>query len=120
MKSNTKKSTAKKPVVKSTKKPATKKPVVKKLPAKKTAAKKSVVVKVPIQNQVAKTQPEKPGYPIVMTPCKRGSDIAHSGQKCSGRRAYNMSQPGASVVVFKCVQCSYSWSVTIGGACNLF
>lgn len=54
--------------------------------------------------------------PIVLVKCKRGNDRLTEGQFCDSKSAEQLSQPGASVAVFKCTKCDFSWNVPLGGS----
>lgn len=45
--------------------------------------------------------------------------MATGGQECSSMQALNMSEPGSSVVRFKCIKCGHVWSTPVGGQLNL-
>ena len=58
-------------------------------------------------------------YPIVFVRCRRGTDPSTYGQECKGNRAYNMSDPGGTMVRFQCVDCGHIWVTPVGGAMRL-
>lgn len=58
-------------------------------------------------------------YKVVLVKCRRGSDPSTHGQECTSTQAYNMSDPGATMVRFKCIKCGYIWVTPVGGAMRL-
>ena len=59
------------------------------------------------------------GKPKVHMKCRRGFDKATHGQTCKSMQAYKMSPDGSNQVMFTCVDCGFSWSVSIGGSINI-
>jgi len=53
--------------------------------------------------------------PIVLVPCKRGRDQKTAGTSCSSKKAYKLSEDGAKLVRFKCVECGHTWTIPVGG-----
>lgn len=55
----------------------------------------------------------------VFAKCKRGSDAVTRGQFCPSTDAYLLSPERAPTALFRCVRCSHTWSVPLGGSFNL-
>jgi hypothetical protein len=58
-------------------------------------------------------------HPVVHMKCRRGFDKASHGQSCKSMRAYKLSPDGSNNVMFTCVDCGFSWSVSLGGSINI-
>ena len=56
---------------------------------------------------------------VVLVKCRRGQDAATNGQECQSMKAYNLSEPGATIVRFQCAGCGHVWVTPVGGQFNL-
>ena len=59
------------------------------------------------------------GKPVVHMKCRRGFDKTTHGQACKSMRAYKLSPDGSSNVIFTCIDCGFSWAVSVGGSINI-
>lgn len=62
---------------------------------------------------------EKDKGPIVMMPCRRGSDKITANESCDSRQAYKLSKDGERSVRYECVKCRHLWFVALGGSFQL-
>ncbi len=56
---------------------------------------------------------------VVFAKCRRGSDLATSGQTCTSTSVQKLSADGSPVPMFKCSKCGFVWGVAVGGTFNI-